>query len=111
MHSAGSRTLAADRSVYALWPLATGCHTIDYHDITSASSADFDALDLTKGSQITAQVHKGHLSTYAHAQAHHVFHLCLKNSGCLTSPMAVSGQGSFMTTFGDPVSGHTFHYL
>ena len=28
MHSAGPRTLAADRSVYALWPLATGCHTI-----------------------------------------------------------------------------------
>ena len=31
MHSAGPRTLAADRSVYALWPLATGCHTIDYY--------------------------------------------------------------------------------
>ena len=30
MHSAGPRTLAADRSVYALWPLAAGCHTIDY---------------------------------------------------------------------------------
>ena len=29
MHSAGPRTLAADRSVYALWPLAAGCHTID----------------------------------------------------------------------------------
>ena len=25
------RTLAADGSVYAMWPLATGCHTIDYH--------------------------------------------------------------------------------
>ena len=31
MHSAGPRTLAADRSVYALWPLAAGCHTIDYY--------------------------------------------------------------------------------
>ena len=30
-HSAGPRTLAADRSVYALWPLAAGCHTIDYY--------------------------------------------------------------------------------
>ena len=25
------RTLAADRSVYASWPLAAGCHTIDYY--------------------------------------------------------------------------------
>ena len=31
MHSAGPRALAADRSVYALWPLAAGCHTIDYY--------------------------------------------------------------------------------
>ena len=31
MHSTGPRTLAADRSVYALWPLAAGCHTIDYY--------------------------------------------------------------------------------
>ena len=29
VHSAGPRTLAADRSVYALWPLAAGCHTIE----------------------------------------------------------------------------------
>ena len=31
MHSAGPRTLVADRSVYAyaLWPLAGGCHTIE----------------------------------------------------------------------------------
>ena len=30
---AGPRTLAADRSMYALWPLAAGCHTIsiDYY--------------------------------------------------------------------------------
>ena len=33
VHSAGPRTLAANRSVYALWPLATGYHKIDcYHD-------------------------------------------------------------------------------
>ena len=29
VHSAGPRTLAADKSVYALWPLAAGCYTID----------------------------------------------------------------------------------
>ncbi len=34
MHSAGPRTLAADRSVYALWPLATGCHIHIYISIS-----------------------------------------------------------------------------
>ena len=29
LRSAGPQTLAADRYLYALWPLATGCHTID----------------------------------------------------------------------------------
>ena len=28
--SPGPRTLAADRSVYSLWPQATGCHTYIY---------------------------------------------------------------------------------
>ena len=31
VHGAGPWTLSADRSVYALWPLAAGCHTIDYY--------------------------------------------------------------------------------
>ena len=31
VHSASPQTLAADRSVYALWALATGCHKIDYY--------------------------------------------------------------------------------